>query len=87
MAAQMTLKSKPLNLTGQRIRKARLACNPALSQQQLSKQLARKGIVLDQTAISRVEKQRRGVLDYELVAIARCLKVSVAWLFGEKAGK
>jgi HTH-type transcriptional regulator, cell division transcriptional repressor len=77
----MSTKAKPLNLTGPRIRQARLACRPAISQQELSRQLARKGVVLDQTAISRIEQKQRGVLDYELVAIARCLKVTVTWLF------
>jgi len=45
--------------------------------------MAAKGIVLDQTAISRIENQTRYLMDYEIVALARCLKVSVAWLFGE----
>jgi hypothetical protein len=81
------VKEKMLNLTGQRIRQARLACKPALSQQELASQLARKGVVLDQTAISRIEQNQRGVLDYELAVIARCLKVSVAWLYGEKSSK
>ena len=77
-------KAKPLNMTGRRIRQARLASQPSLSQQGLSNQLARKGVVLDQTAISRIEQNQRGVLDYEVAAIARCLKVSVAWLYSEK---
>jgi hypothetical protein len=44
--------------------------------------LAARGISLDQTAISRIENQTRYVMDYEAAAIARCLKVSVGWLFG-----
>ena len=80
-----TDKTKPLNLTGRRIRQARLASQPSLSQQGLANQLGRKGVVLDQTAISRIEQNQRGVLDYEAAAIARCLKVSIAWLFGEKS--
>jgi hypothetical protein len=82
-----TEKSKLLNLTGHRIRQARLACDPALSQQGLANHLARKGVVLDQTAISRIEQNQRGVLDYEVAVIARCLKVSIAWLYGEKSSK
>jgi hypothetical protein len=38
---------------------------------------------MDQTAISRIENQSRYLMDYEVAAIARSLKVSVAWLFGE----
>jgi hypothetical protein len=41
------------------------------------------GITLDQTAISRIESQSHYLMDYELAAIAKCLKVSVASLFGE----
>ena len=33
---------------------------------------------------SRIESQSRYLMDYEIAALARCLKVSVAWLFGDK---
>ncbi len=46
--------------------------------------LAVKGIVLDQTAISRIENQTRYLMDYEVATLAGCLKVSVGWLFGER---
>jgi len=41
-------------MIGVRIRKARLACNPPVSQQDLAGRVAAKGIILDQTAISRI---------------------------------
>jgi hypothetical protein len=72
------------NIVGGRIREARLKCNPPVSQDDLAGRLAAKGIVLDQTAISRIERQDRYLMDYEVSAIAKCLKVSVAWLHGEK---
>jgi hypothetical protein len=72
------------NVIGRRIREARLKVNPPVSQDDLAGRLAGKGIVLDQTAISRIERQERYLMDYEVVAIAKCLKVSVAWLHGEK---
>lgn len=72
------------NIIGRRIREARLKVNPPVSQDDLAGRLAGKGIVLDQTAISRIERQERYLMDYEVVAIAKCLKVSVAWLHGEK---
>jgi hypothetical protein len=72
------------NLIGRRIRQARLNWSPAVSQDDLAGRLAVRGIILDQTAISRIENQTRYVMDYEAAAIARCLKVSVGWLFGEK---
>ena len=71
------------NLVGRRIRQARLQCNPPVSQEDLAGRLAGKGISMDQTAISRIENQTRYLMDYEVAAIARSLKVSVAWLFGE----
>jgi hypothetical protein len=47
--------------------------------------LAAKGILLDRSAISRIETHSRYLMDYEIVAIAKSLKISVSWLFGEKA--
>jgi HTH-type transcriptional regulator, cell division transcriptional repressor len=71
------------NLIGKRIRQARLKCSPAVSQDDLAGRLGARGIVLDQTAISRIENQTRYLMDYEIAAIAKSLKVSAAWLFGE----
>lgn len=72
------------NVIGRRIREARLKCKPPVSQDDLAGRLAVKGIILDQTAISRIERRERYLMDYEVAAIAKCLKVSVAWLHGEK---
>jgi len=71
------------NLIGERIRKARLACNPPVTQEDLAGRLAGREITVDQTAISRIENQTRYLMDYEIFAIAKALKVSVAFLFGE----
>jgi hypothetical protein len=60
-----------------------MKCVPPVSQDDLAGRLAAAGIVMDQTAISRIESQTRYLMDYEVAAVARCLKVSVAWLFGE----
>jgi HTH-type transcriptional regulator, cell division transcriptional repressor len=79
-----THQSTNRNVIGKRVREARLKSVPPISQDALAGRLAGRGIILDQTAISRIEKQSRYVMDYEAVAIARCLKVPVAWLFGEK---
>ena len=79
-----THEAKQRNLIGARIREARLRSKPPVSQDNLAGKLAAKGIVLDQTAISRIENQTRYLMDYEVEAVARCLKVSVGWLFGER---
>ena len=49
----------------------------------LAGRLAAKGILIDRSAVSRIENQTRYLMDYEVRAIAGALKVSVAWLFGE----
>lgn len=72
------------NVTGRRIRQGRFIHHPPLSQSELSRKLLSRGVDLDQTTISRIENQDRLVMDYELLAIARCLKVSLAWLCAER---
>ncbi len=71
------------NLIGDRVRRARLACKPPVTQEDLAGRLAAREITIDQTAISRIENQTRYLMDYEVVAIAKALKVSVSYLFGE----
>ena len=83
MLMKKTSQSEKRNLVGRRIRQARLRCNPPVSQEDLAGRLAAKNIIMDQTAISRIENQTRYLMDYEAAAIARSLRVSVAWLFAE----
>jgi hypothetical protein len=73
------------NLIGERVRLARAAMKPPLSQEDLSGRLARRGIQMTQTSLSKLENRQRYVMDYEAVAIADCLRVSIAWLFGREA--
>jgi len=70
-----THRSKRRNITGGRIRQARLAAKPPVSQEDLSGRLAVLGVTLDQGAISRIETEERYLMDYELVAIARALRI------------
>ena len=79
-----TRKSKYKNIIGPRVKTARLAFKPVLSQDALAGRLAKRGISLDRSAISRIESRERYVMDYEAVAIAKCLKVSIGYLIGEK---
>src|SRR5579863_5455420 len=78
-----TRATKTRNLIGGKVRQARLKCSPAVSQEDLAGRLAAQEIDLDRSAISRIEGQARYVMDYEAAALARCLKVTVGWLFGE----
>ena len=75
------------NVTGRRIRQARVERRPPVSQDDLAGRLAARAVTMDQTAISRVENRTRYLMDYELIAIAKSLKVSVAWLCGESQEK
>lgn len=56
---------------------------PTVSQEDLSGRLAALGVTITQTGISKIENQERYVMDYEAAALARALRVSVAWLYGE----
>lgn len=78
-----TIKAAKKNIIGARVREVRLKCNPAESQGDLAGRLAGQDIVMDRTAVSRIENQSHYAMDYEAPAIARALKVTVAWLFGE----
>ena len=62
---------------------ARLRCKPPVSQDDLAGRLAVRGILMDRSAISRIENRARYLMDYEISAIAAALKTSVAGLFGE----
>ena len=65
------------------MRVARLAMRPRVSQEDLSGRLAARGVQITQTGISKLENRERYVMDYEALAIAKALRVSVSWLYGE----
>ena len=68
------------NIVSERVRLARLAFDPPLTQDQLSGRLAAKGIVLDRVAITKIESGQRCVFDFELPVLSEALKVDVRWL-------
>ena len=78
-----TRASESKNVIGERVRLARLAMRPRVSQEDLSGRLAARGIQITQTGISKLENRQRYVIDYEALAIAKALRVSVSWLYGE----
>jgi transcriptional regulator with XRE-family HTH domain len=71
------------NVVGPRVRYARKLATPPVSQVDLAARLQLVGLRIDQSAISKIEQGRRPVLDTEVVALAKALKVSAAWLLGE----
>jgi transcriptional regulator with XRE-family HTH domain len=71
------------NIIGSRIREARLRLIPEVSQFDLAGRVATQGLDMDRPTITRIENGKRYLRDYEILALARVLKVSVAWLFGQ----
>jgi transcriptional regulator with XRE-family HTH domain len=72
------------NLVGKRLKEARSKANPPLTQEELSEKLAKLGVSIDRAGIAKIETGIRGVLDFELVAIAKALDIKVTWLLALK---
>ena len=72
------------NLVGERVKEARANSQPPITQQELSKRLFKQGVSVDRAGIAKIESGIRGVLDFELVALAKALNVKVSWLLGVK---
>ena len=68
-----------MNITGQSIRKKRLAAH--LTQKQLSEKLETMAVYVCRGSISRIESGERIVTDIELQAIAEVLHVNIESLF------
>lgn len=70
------------NLVGERVKLARGKAK--LTQDELSRKLAKHGVSIDRAGVAKIETGIRGVLDFELVALAKVLGVKVTWLLGVK---
>lgn len=63
-----------MNISGAKIRAARLARTPQWSQGELSQAIAQHcGLELSPTTLSKIERSERSVYDFELQALARTL--------------
>lgn len=71
------------NIVGPRISKARERHDPPLTQEALAARLQLEGWDLSRSGLAKIEAGIRKVNDVEVVVLARCLKVSVGWLFCE----
>ena len=71
------------NIVGNRVSQARKATKPPITQVDLVARLQLLGVMIDQPTLSKIESEQRPVTDIEVVALAKALKVSVAWLLGE----
>jgi transcriptional regulator with XRE-family HTH domain len=71
------------NVIGLRVRQARRLATPRVSQADLAARLQVLGLKINQSAVSKIEQGRRPVLDVEVEALVKALRVSAAWLFKE----
>lgn len=72
------------NLIGPTLRSIRRSLRPSVTLEDLSGRLAAIGIYLDRTTLGRIERQERSVFDFEVVALAKALRVPVTDLLGLK---
>lgn len=70
------------NLIGARVELARK--NQGMKQKELLAQLQVSGVDMSASGLSKLEGQVRHVTDFELVALADILSVSVNWLLGRE---
>jgi transcriptional regulator with XRE-family HTH domain len=71
------------NIVGSRVRQARKIAKPRITQLDLVARLQLAGLSIDQSGLSKLENGQRPVTDIEVAALAKALRVSVAWLLGE----
>lgn len=69
------------NIVGTRVRQARRAAKPPITQKDLVARLQTEGIRIDQSGLSKLESGRRPVTDIEVAALAEALKVPITGLF------
>lgn len=62
---------------------ARAKAKPRLTQEELSARLETAGVRIDRAGISKIENLERIVTDFELMALAGALRVTVGWLLGD----
>jgi len=88
MKVPQRARSAPKGSTGNvikhRLRHARRLHEPRLSQDALSGRLAARGVTIGRAGIAKIEAGRRGVSDFEIVALSQSLGVTVNWLLGVK---
>ncbi len=70
------------NVSGARIRELRQKAR--LSQSALAAKMQVEGVVMEQDAVSRIERGERIVTDYELLVLTRLFNTSTDWLIGAK---
>lgn len=72
------------NIVGNRVQEARRKFKPPLSQEALAVRLELDGWKISRGTLSKIEAGIRQVTDFEVMALARTLKVSPDWLFDKQ---
>jgi transcriptional regulator with XRE-family HTH domain len=80
---KVVIDSTHKNLIGPALKKARIMSK--FTQQDLSNKLEILAIYIDRASISKIERQKRIVTDYELVSLAKVLNVEINWLLSEES--
>ncbi len=75
---------KRRNVSGERIRQARLSEKPPATQKDISARLELNGFKISDSLIGKIEHGTSAVNDLQLKAFAKVLKVSIAWLMNEE---
>ena len=68
------------NVCGNRVKMARFAHNPPLTQENIARLINLQGMEMTPLIISRIERNQRHVCDGELHMISMALSVSMEWL-------
>ena len=73
------------NIVGKRVQEARQKFKPPLSQEELTVRLELDGWKISRGTLSKIEAGIRTVTDFEVMALARTLKVSPEWLLDKQS--
>ncbi|MBQ7519449.1 MAG: helix-turn-helix transcriptional regulator [Clostridia bacterium] len=73
------------NICGERVRQARVLQH--LTQSELAAKLQIEEVILERDSISRIEAGTRFVADFELLVLAKVLRVEPAWLLDAEVEK
>lgn len=68
------------NCIGPKIKELRLKAVPKITQEDLAGRLAAQGILINRTAIAKIESRKRTLSDFEIIAIAKALKTPIEQL-------
>ncbi len=72
------------NIVGKQVREIRLTFNPPLSQKELAARLELNGWKISRGTLSKIEAGIREVTDFEVMLLAKTLKVSAEWLLDKE---